>query len=186
MHACMRGSTQPSSQGCTKARWNHELGNPGIHNTTRSMLTYDQDPHVPFAMGNMEFEPKRVHNANMLKQKLATEIHRARKCLVAAPDRQAAYTTRKHRYMTFHAGDHVFVDRNSFPAITRLAGYKWKARFSGPFLSRRGIWQRCLLEVPYGYDVSPNINVERLRLLSQSTSGRHVPPPRMPHVGPIT
>jgi Chromo (CHRromatin Organisation MOdifier) domain len=123
-----------------------------------------------------------IRDADMFMRKMATEINRARKCLVAAQDRQAAYANRKRRDMEFHTGDYVLVGRNIFPAITRLPNSKWKDRFIGPFKVIGAFGNVYRLELPEGYDINPHVNIDRLRLYSHRDSGGPMPPPPPPQI----
>jgi transposase InsO family protein len=151
-------------------------------NTTPFRLTYGQDPNVPFANGHLASTG--IKSADEFVRKMAGDIRKARKCLVAAQDRQAAYANRRRRDVSFKLGDYVLVDRNLFPSLRRIPNPKIADRWVGPFqIIFKGANPNCVsLDFPAGYDVNSTVNVDRLRLYRAWDAGSNIPPPPPPQI----
>jgi hypothetical protein len=118
-------------------------------------------------------------------RQFAEDISRAKQHLLKAQQRQAHYTDKHRRHVTFKVGDSVLLSTEHLRMQGRVTSPKFACKYIGPFRIKRIVNDNAYeLDLPEQLQIHPTINISRLKIYhdGQATfpdrpAPHHRPPP---------
>ena len=148
--------------------WQASIDNTPFH------AMYGQHPHTPLSLQVGTEGPSRVPAAQEWLQEFSERIEHAKKCVLAAQDRQKKYADRSRRAVKYSQGQFVWL--NSKHVHFKQGGpIKFMPKFIGPFKVLEVIGPRdpetqevttvtaCKLDLPPTYRMHPVFHVSKLK-----------------------
>jgi hypothetical protein len=147
--------------------------------TTPFRLNYGRDPRIPLSIPVAE---GKVPKATRFAAELQESLEVAKRCLLAAQQRQKEYYDGKRRDVVFQEGEEVLLNTKNIRLKAKEetgAANKLMPRYIGPFRIRRVIGKGAYdLELPGHMQIHPVFHVSLLKPFRRDAStGRKQTPP---------